>query len=100
MGPNISWMDTVNLAATVIFSPDSLARSESLYRLHYAEPRSGISCKLNQHRQPLQSKSNLTIIRVGSAVLTEIGIARSKAIDAEDDEPNRVIYRWNGRQRD
>jgi len=82
MGPKISWTDTVKLAATGILCPESPARSESLYRLHYVEPRSGISCKLNQHRQSYQSKSNLTIITAGSAVFTEIGIARSRATDA------------------
>lgn len=81
MGPRVSWTDTVNLATTGILSPESPARSELLYRLHYAELRSGISCKLNQHRQPYQSKSNLTI-RAASAVFTEIGVARSRAIDA------------------
>jgi hypothetical protein len=30
------WMGVENLAPTVIRSPDRLARSESLYRLHYA----------------------------------------------------------------
>lgn len=47
MGPRMPWADAVNLAATGILSSDAPARSESLYRLHYAEPHSGITCKLN-----------------------------------------------------
>jgi hypothetical protein len=41
--PGPIWTGAEKLALTVIRSPDCLARSESLYRLHYPSPATWVS---------------------------------------------------------